>query len=102
MNGLSLSSEIADADFIIILTCGFSFKQYNDSIAKIKEINDNKKESAKIWIGGCAPAINKNFVQELPFEIDLIFAPRNFEKIINEYIENQPDLFHENNNTVND
>jgi len=55
MNGLSLSSEIADADFIIILTCGFSFKQYNDS---------------------------------------------NFEKIINDYIENQPDLFQKNNAVI--
>ena len=99
-NGLSLSAGIADADFIIILTCGFSFKQYNDSIAKIKEINGDKKESVKIWIGGCVPAINKNFIQELPFEIDLIFAPRNFEKIINEYIEIQPALFQTNNTAI--
>jgi len=96
-NGLFSSSEIGDADFVIVLTCGFSFKQYNDSIAKIKEINDNKKESAKIWIGGCIPAINKNFIQELPFEVDLFFTPRNFEKIIDEYIENQQDLFQTNN-----
>ena len=100
-NGLFLSSEIEEADIIIVLTCGFSFKQYNDSIAKIKEINGSKKESAKIWVGGCIPAINKNFIQELPFEVDLIFAPRNFEKIINEYIQSQPVLFPTNDTIIN-
>jgi len=92
-NGLSQSSEIDEADIIIILTCGYSYKQYNESIDTITEINRSKKESAKIWIGGCVPAINKNFIQKFPFEVDLIFAPRNFEEKLNEYIKNQPLLF---------
>lgn len=92
-NALSLSSGIEDADIIIVLTCGFSYKPYNESIDKVKEINNNKKKSAKIWVGGCIPAINKNFTQELSFEIDLIFAPRNFEKVLNEYINKHPFLF---------
>lgn len=99
-NGLYLSSVIEDADIIIVLTCGFSYKQYNESIDTIKRINDNKKESAKIWIGGCIPAINKNFIQELPFDADLIFSPRNFEEVLNEYIKNQPSLFQPSNTIV--
>jgi tRNA-2-methylthio-N6-dimethylallyladenosine synthase len=100
-NGLLLSSGIEDADIIIILTCGFSYKQYNESINTIKQINHDKKESAKIWIGGCIPAINKNFIQELPFDVDLIFFPRNFEAVLNEYIKNQSSLFQLNNTVVN-
>jgi tRNA-2-methylthio-N6-dimethylallyladenosine synthase len=99
-NGLLPSSEIEDADIIIILTCGFSYKQYNESIDTIRKINDNKKESAKIWIGGCIPAINKNFIQELPFDADLIFSPRNFEEVLNEYIKNQPFVFQTNNTII--
>lgn len=86
-NGFSVSSNIEDADIIIILTCGFSYKQYNESIETIKVINDTKKESAEIWIGGCVPAINKNFIKELSFDVALIFSPRNFEEILARHIQ---------------
>ncbi|GHT08448.1 hypothetical protein FACS189432_08230 [Bacteroidia bacterium] len=98
--GLFLSSGIEDADIIIVLTCGFSYKQYNESIDTIKKINYRKKESANIWIGGCVPAINKNFIQELPFDVDLIFSPRNFETVLDEYIKSQPLLFQTNNTVI--
>jgi ribosomal protein S12 methylthiotransferase len=99
-NGLCPSSGIEDAGIIIILTCGFSYKQYNDSIDTIKAISESNKESAKIWIGGCVPAINKNFIQELPFSVDLIFSPRNFETVLDEYIKSQSLLFQTNNTII--
>lgn len=85
-HGCSITDSIEDSDVIIVMTCGFTSKQYNDSIECIKKVNSTKRPDAEIWIGGCVPAINKNLTKELPFEIGLFFAPRNFEQRIEEYI----------------
>lgn len=78
-----ITSNINDAEVIIILTCGFSRKQYSETIQVISDVNQNRKDSkTEIWIGGCVPAINKNFVKEFEFPIDKVFTPRNFESLL--------------------
>lgn len=86
-HGCSITNSIEDSDVIIVMTCGFSSKQYNDSIDCIKNVNNIKQSDAEIWIGGCIPAINKNLTRELPFEVGLVFEPRNFEQKLREYID---------------
>lgn len=85
--GCSITDNIEDSDVIIVMTCGFASKKYNNSIDCIKKVNAIKRPDAEIWIGGCIPAINKNLTKELPFEIRLVFSPRDFERVIGEYLE---------------
>lgn len=86
-HGCSITDSIVDSDVIIVMTCGFSSKQYNESVECIKNVNRIKRSDAEIWIGGCVPAINRNLTKELPFEVGLLFAPRNFEQKIEEYLD---------------
>ncbi len=69
-----------EADVIIVMSCGFSKKQYSDTLNEIAEINKLKHKKSEIWIGGCIPAINKKFTSELSFKVDNFFTPRNFEE----------------------
>lgn len=91
-HGCTITDSIEDCDVIIVMTCGFSSKQYNDSINCIKNVNKTKQSDAEIWIGGCVPAINKNLIKELPFEVSLLFAPRNFEQKLEEYLNSNLDF----------
>lgn len=85
-HGCSITDLIEDSDVIIVMTCGFASKRYNNSIECIMRVNRLKRPDAEIWIGGCIPAINKNLAKDLPFEIGLVFAPRDFEQKIEEYL----------------
>lgn len=78
-----LTLKIEEANVIIIMSCGFSKKQYQETINVISEVNKIKNVGAEIWVGGCVPAINKNFQLELPFKIDKYFTPRDFDFLIN-------------------
>ena len=73
-HGFTISDTVEDSDVIIVMTCGFSSKQYHDSLECIQNVNRTKRADAEIWIGGCIPAINKNLAKELPFEVSLFFA----------------------------
>ena len=86
-HGFTIVDSIEDSDVIIVMTCGFSSKQYHESLECIQNVNRAKRADAEIWIGGCIPAINKNLAKELPFEVSLFFAPRNFEQKLEEYLE---------------
>ena len=84
-DGSELTLKIEDANVIIIMSCGFSKKQYQETVKVISLINKEKKKGAEIWVGGCVPAINKNFHSEFPFKIDKYFTPRNFDSLIDNY-----------------
>lgn len=91
-HGCLITESIEDSDVIIVMTCGFTSKQYNDAIDCIKHVNSTKRPDAEIWIGGCVPAINKNLTKVLPFEIGLLFSPRDFEQKIEEYLDSNLDF----------
>ena len=91
-HGFTIVDSIEDSDVIIVMTCGFSSKQYNESLECIHNVNRTKRADAEIWIGGCIPAINKNLAKELPFDVSLFFAPRNFEQKLEEYLEAKLDF----------
>ena len=91
-HGFTKVGSVEDSDVIIVMTCGFSSKQYHDSIDCIKNVNETKRPDAEIWVGGCMPAINKNLAKELPFEVALFFAPRTFEQKLEAYLESKLDF----------
>ena len=97
-HGCSITDSIEDSDVIIVMTCGFASKRYNNSIDCIKKVNRIKRSDAEIWIGGCIPAINANLAKELPFEVGLVFAPRDFEQKIEEYLDCHLDFSKINSN----
>lgn len=85
-HGCLVTDSIEDSDVIIVMTCGFASKRYNNSIDCIKNVHKNMQSDAEIWIGGCIPAINKNLAKELPFDVALFFAPRDFEQKLETYM----------------
>jgi len=68
-----------DADVVIVITCGFSFLQQNESIAKMKHLKEQMKEGAELWVGGCLPRINPSFVGQIG--ASHLFDPRHLEAI---------------------
>ncbi len=98
-SGSIITNNLIDADIIIIMTCGFSKKQYEETIDVVTKVNNQKQNNAEIWIGGCVPAINKSFYNELPFNINKFFTPRNFEGVFNANKQTQK-LKHINNSQI--
>jgi len=90
----SIVDNPKEADVIIVMSCGFSKKQYADTLTEISEMNKLKPNKSELWVGGCIPAINKKFTSELSFKVDKYFLPRNFEKHFN--ISNNTKLFEKN------
>lgn len=64
-NGYSLSKNIANADIIIIYTCGYTAEREEASINLIRKLIDKKKIAAKIIITGCLPAINRGRINRI-------------------------------------
>jgi len=69
-NGHKLTSEVRDADIILLNACGLtrhSEKINRDLISRIEAL---KKPSAKVIMGGCLTKINSDFRQNLTFGVD--------------------------------
>ena len=86
-HGCLITDSIEDSDVIIVMTCGFASKRYNNSIECIKNVNRTKRSDAEIWVGGCVPAINKYMIRELSFDVGLVFTPRDFKQKIEKYLD---------------
>lgn len=69
------------ADVIIINTCAFDQESEKYSIEQIQYLSNIKKESAKIYVGGCLPAINKKRLESI-FDGET-FTPRSINKLNN-------------------
>ncbi len=75
INEVSITDTPKDADYAVIMTCGFNQIMFDSNIKRIKEIKDNTK--AKIIIGGCIPKIDPSSMTLA----DYSFGPRDIEKI---------------------
>jgi len=85
-SGAEIVSDYHEADFIILMSCGFNQIILKDNINRLKEL---KKTGAKLILGGCIPKIEP----EVCDLVDYYFGPKEFEKVkeifnLNQDIEN--------------
>ncbi len=58
LNGWSPARSVSDADLIVIGTCACTASTESVSLDSIRHLNKKAKNSAKIIVAGCLPAIN--------------------------------------------
>lgn len=81
-DGYGITYDPAEADIIIVNTCGFIESAKQESIDAILEMAEYKKERCKLLIAtGClAERYSKDFLKELP-EVDAIAGTGDYDKI---------------------
>jgi tRNA A37 methylthiotransferase MiaB len=62
-NGWAFTNSISSADLIVISSCGAIRKNEQLSLTAIRNITENKSDSAKVIITGCLPIINPEKIQ---------------------------------------
>lgn len=81
LSACEVSDDIAQADVIIINTCGFIHAAKQESIQTILEAANARKNGALLVVSGClSERYAKELEQEIP-EIDLIIGVRDYAKI---------------------
>ena len=81
LRNYTITSDITDADVIIINTCGFIQSAKEESINTILEAIEEKKDNAILVVAGCLSERYKNELQkELP-EVDIFTGVGDYAKI---------------------
>jgi ribosomal protein S12 methylthiotransferase RimO len=76
--GFSPTSEIEEADLILINTCAFIQSAVKESLDKIFLTLSRRKPTAKLAVTGCLPSRDRAaLVSDIP-EIDLVVAPEDY------------------------
>lgn len=92
--GMELTSEISEADIVIVNTCGFIGDAKEESIETILEISEFKETGnlKKLVVAGClAQKYSEEILKELP-EVDAVIGTGDIdkiEKVVNEILENK-------------
>ena len=75
------TSELEDADLIIINTCSVREKPVQKLFSEIGQFNVKKKHGAKIGVCGCtASHLGKDIIKRAPY-VDFVLGARNISKI---------------------
>ncbi len=64
-SGWEPTSDPADADLIILQTCGFTRFQEGVNLARLETLQTIKKADARLMVGGCLPWINPKAVEHI-------------------------------------
>ena len=72
INNVKLTTNYKEADFIILMSCGFNNIMMKDNLRRLQ---DFKKTDAKIILGGCIPKIRKEIIKT----VDYSFGPKELE-----------------------
>lgn len=92
--GMELTSEIAEADIVIVNTCGFIGDAKEESIETILEVSEFKETGnlKKLIVAGClAQKYSDEILKELP-EVDAVIGTGDIdkiEKVVDEILENK-------------
>lgn len=79
--GLTLTSDIRDADIIVVNTCGFIEPSKKESIDTILEVCEYKNNNVKIIVMGClVERYYDELVKEIP-EVDIYIPIRDYDNI---------------------
>lgn len=86
LNNLDLRSNPAEADTVIINTCGFIEAAKEESINTIMSAVASKKSgiTKRIFVAGCLSQRYKNELQQEIPEVDLFFGTEDYERIVKE------------------
>ncbi len=92
--GMELTSELSEADIVIINTCGFIGDAKEESIETILEVSEFKETGnlKKLIVAGClAQKYSEEILKELP-EVDAVIGTGDIdkiEKVVDEILENK-------------
>ncbi len=79
--GCSIVDDACEADFIILNTCGFIEDAKKESIERIFDLADLRKESQKLIVTGClSERYHKELSEEIP-EVDMFFGVNDYDEI---------------------
>lgn len=85
-----LVQEPADADVLLVNTCGFIESAVSESIERILELIEGKRQGQILVVAGCmVERYGNELVKELP-EVDLFYgarAPQNFKDEFKEFLQ---------------
>lgn len=92
--GMELTSELSEADIVIVNTCGFIGDAKEESIETILEVSEFKETGnlKKLIVAGClAQKYSEEILKELP-EVDAVIGTgdiNKIEKVVDEILENK-------------
>lgn len=92
--GMELTSELSEADIVIVNTCGFIGDAKEESIETILEVSEFKETGnlKKLIVAGClAQKYSEEILKELP-EVDAVIGTGDIdkiEKVVDEILENK-------------
>ena len=92
--GMELTSEVSEADIVIVNTCGFIGDAKKESIETILEVSEFKETGnlKKLIVAGClAQKYSEEILKELP-EVDAVIGTGDIdkiEKVVDEILENK-------------
>ena len=92
--GMELTSELSEADIVIVNTCGFMGDAKEESIETILEVSEFKETGnlKKLIVAGClAQKYSEEILKELP-EVDAVIGTGDIdkiEKVVDEILENK-------------
>ena len=89
-NNYIISTNLKQADVIIVNTCGFLQKAREEGIAILKKIFQKKKPSSKIIVTGCMIPLHIKKLQQLFPKIHYYLGPGDIDKIIFAIQEKKP------------
>ena len=78
--GMTSSSHSADADVIIVNTCGFLGAARDESVAVISDVLACKQAHQRVIAAGCMPAL-RDYASDIPTGVDHILTTREWFKI---------------------
>ncbi len=86
LNNLDLRSNPAEADTVIINTCGFIEAAKEESVNTIMNAVASKKSgiTKRIFVAGCLSQRYRNDLQQEIPEVDLFFGTEDYERIVKE------------------
>lgn len=80
-NGISLTTDMAKADLIIINTCAFIESAKVEAINTIFEVLDSKKPKQKVMVCGCLSTRYQQEISELIPEVDRFVTIKEYPKL---------------------
>src|SRR5688500_18518733 len=78
--GLAAAGDAADADVVIVNTCGFLGAARDESVGVISDVLASRPDGQKVIAAGCMPAL-RDYASDIPSEVDHILTTQEWFKI---------------------
>lgn len=81
-NGFEVTNDPRSADYLVVMTCGFTATHEQFSLERIRHLARVKQEHARIVVGGCLPDIARKTLSDLGIALAGTFGPRALEEVL--------------------